>query len=188
MNFNEKDIIKRLRDGDIQAMRPLMAMYRNYVFTLTLRIVKKKELAEEATQDVFVKVFRKIKSFDGRSKFRSWLYAVAYRTALNYLDKKELKAADRLLRPEDIYEIPGFIPSDEMIFRQDMKSILWDAINRLPQIQALCITLFYLQELPVNEVAEVLKVPSNTVKTNLFRGRKTLFYLLQNMLKKEELL
>ncbi len=188
MCFDEENIIERLRNGDIQAMRPLMALYRDYIFTLILRVVKKKELADEATQDVFIKVFRKIKSFDGRSKFRSWLYAVAYRTALNYLDKKELKTADCLIYPDDICEMPGFVPSDAMVSRQDMNNVLWDAIDRLPHMQALCITLFYLQELPVNEVADVLKIPSNTVKTNLFRGRKKMFHLLKNLLKQENLL
>lgn len=188
MSTDENKLVARLKNGDAQAMRPMMLLYKDYVFTLALRIVKKKELAEEVTQDVFVKVFKKIKTFDGRSMFKSWLYTVTFRVGLNYLDKKEMKAADRIVYPQEINDLPGIDFSDETLLEHEKQDVLWKAIDRLPRMQALSVTLFYLQELSITEISDVLSIPANTVKTHLFRGRKMLYQRLIDKIKLEEII
>lgn len=189
----EKQIIERLKNCDLQAMEELMKIYQDYVFTLAYQIVKSYTIAEEITQDVFIKVFKKIDTYQARSKFSTWLYTITYRTGLNYLEKKKITFnmteiensqngdGDSLNFFETVKS--GYLEDDP-----DIKKILWDAIDTIPQMQGLVITLYYLQQFSVNDIAEMLNIPQNTIKINLFRGRKTLKELLLKKYKQEELL
>ena len=87
---SEKDLIERLQEGDVKAMEPLMQLHQDYVFTIAMQMVKSSSVAEELTQDVFIKVFRKIATFHEKSKVSTWLYTITYRTCLNYLEKKKI--------------------------------------------------------------------------------------------------
>ena len=91
MNMNsENELIESLKNGDIKAMEPLMRLHQDYIYTIIIQMVKSSVVAEELTQDVFVKVFKKIGSYQEKAKFTTWLYTIAYRTCLNYLDKKKI--------------------------------------------------------------------------------------------------
>lgn len=96
--MNEQNLIIRLKNGDLSALEALMELHQNYVFTVALRMVKKKEPAEEITQDVFIKVYKKINSYKERSKFTTWLFTIVYRTCLNYLDKKQIVYSESSLK------------------------------------------------------------------------------------------
>ena len=88
----QSDFIVRLRRKDPRAIRELVEKHQDYIYTIAIRIVKNKELAEEVTQDVFVKVMKKMHTFKGTSKFSTWLFTIAYRTSLNYLEKPNFTA------------------------------------------------------------------------------------------------
>ena len=74
--LNDNEIISKVLDGDQQAYAVLVNRYQNYVFTLTLRIMKTREDAEEVAQDVFIKAYRSLADFRGASKFSTWLYTI----------------------------------------------------------------------------------------------------------------
>lgn len=88
--LTEKQLIDRLKSGDTQSLKKIMDLHQDYVYTLVIQMVKLKDVAEELTQDVFIKVYNKINSYEERSKFTTWLYTITYRTCLNYLDKKKI--------------------------------------------------------------------------------------------------
>ena len=77
---SEQEIIEQLKAGDIRAMEPLMTMHKDYVYTIIIQMVKISSVAQELTQDVFVKVFKKIDTYEEKSKFTTWLYTISYRT------------------------------------------------------------------------------------------------------------
>ena len=85
--MTQQKIISGIRNRDEQAIRDLVEEYQNYVFTISMRIVRNSEMAEEIAHDVFIKVINKIHTFKADSKFTTWLFTIVYRTSLNYLNK-----------------------------------------------------------------------------------------------------
>ena len=189
----EKQLIDRLKRGDPKAMEPLMELHQDYVYTLIIQMIKSSSAAEELTQDVFVKVFQKIDTYQERSKFSTWLYTVAYRTCLNYLDKKKIVfnlselGEDQVHNYNEDQNLSNL--AVDLSFKEDeQQNILWAAIDGLPMQQGLVITLHYLQQFTVKEISTMLHLPENTVKTHLFRGRNALKTILLNKYSEEELL
>ncbi|MFZ1328785.1 MAG: sigma-70 family RNA polymerase sigma factor, partial [Chitinophagaceae bacterium] len=88
--LNDNEIISKVLSGDHQAYAGLVNRYQNYVFTLTLRMVKNREDAEEVAQDVFIKAFKYLADFKGASKFTTWLYTIVSNTSISFLRKKKL--------------------------------------------------------------------------------------------------
>ncbi len=186
MMSNESNIIKRLQKGDTEALRSLMELHQDYVFTIAYRIVKNREKAEEVTQDVFVKVYQNINAYQSRSKFTTWQYTIVYRTALNASNKKD---AAHYTDDFDINNIEYFQTINlESNPDFDSVAILERAIDQLSIMQGLCISLFYLNQFNIDEISTILKIPANTVKTHLHRGRKKLRAILLEQYRKEEIL
>jgi len=159
-------IIKR----DEQAIRQMVQKYQDYVYTIALRIVKQKESAEEITQDVFLKVVAKIDTFNRRSKFSTWLFTIAYRTALNATGNRNIETA---LEEESILD-DSYVDFDSGDCTQEQQHILWAGIDKLSTNQGVVISLFYLQQFSISEIAGIMNIPQNSVKSLLFRGRQNL--------------
>ena len=185
--MNEQELIGRLKQGDQQALKNIIELYQDYIYTVALQMVKKKEMAEEITQDVFIKVYQKISSYEYRAKFSTWLFTIVYRTSLNYLEKKQIlvAASDFVLPDSDDASIDsvqdkfssenGWQNSETMIESDhQQQQIIYKAIDTLDMKQGVVITLFYLKEFSVNEIAEIMQLSTNTIKTHLFRGRENL--------------
>ena len=83
-------IIAKVKTGDLSAFNVLIDEYKNMAFTLALKLMKRREDAEEVTQDAFLKAYQKIHQFEGKAKFSTWLYTIVYHTALTRLRKKKL--------------------------------------------------------------------------------------------------
>lgn len=192
--MNEEELIGQLKKGDQKALKSIFEMYQNYVFTIARQMVKKKEVAEEITQDVFVKVYHKIDTYKYKAKFSTWLFTIVYRTALNYLEKKQILVAESdYMHPESQHTaITNILHNSHSLnkeqeveesFEEDYQQqfIVYRAIDKLDIKQGVIISLFYLKEFSVNEIAEIMQLSVNTVKTHLFRGRENLKkHLLKN--------
>jgi RNA polymerase sigma-70 factor, ECF subfamily len=193
--LTEKQLILRLKNGDTDALKTLMQLYQDFVYTLVLRMVKSAAAAEELTQDIFIKVYKKINTFSGKAKFSTWLYTIAYRTGLNFLEKKKIVFSISDIGPEsDEGESTSLlfdsdtVEEDFMLEGNDLQKILWSAIDTLPVTQGVVITLHYLQQFSIKEISELLGTPINTIKTHLFRGRNSMKSLLLKNYSREELL
>ncbi len=191
----EKKLIARLKNGDVQALKQLMEDYQDYVYTLSLQMVKSSQAAEELTQDVFIKVFKKIDTFAERSKFSTWIYTITYRACLNYLEKKQIVFSISEIENENSSDENDYLfnkedeKEEDFSFEENEKQkILWSAIDSLPMQQGIIITLHYLQQFSVREIADMLSIPANTIKTHLFRGRSLLKSILLKNYSQEELL
>lgn len=91
--MDDKDIIKQVQAGNVQAFSELVDRHKNMVYSLVLKMIGNVEDAEEVAQDSFVKAFKSIKQFKGQSKFSTWLYRIAYFTAINHLRKHKMLTA-----------------------------------------------------------------------------------------------
>lgn len=170
----ENKWITAARKGNRPAFRKLVEKYQSYVFTITLRVLKRRELAEEAAQDVFLKVYQTLDGFEGKSKFSTWLYTIAYRTAIDIARKKQLYTQElddeRSSNWKDDFHEDGL----QRVNRQDLQEYLQRAIDQLDPADATIITLYYLNEKAVREIAEITGLTETNIKTKLFRLRDRL--------------
>ncbi len=167
---NDDLLINRILTGDKGAFRVLVERYQNLVFTIAFRITNNREEAEEVAQDVFMKVYNNLGGFKGDSKFSSWLYRIAHNTGLTKIRgrKEEHKQIDTTT---DYYAGPSVLNEAEQSFT---KADLNKAISMLEPEEATIITLFYLSEQSLDEIAEILNIEPNAAKVRLFRSRKKL--------------
>ncbi|MGD9897636.1 MAG: RNA polymerase sigma factor [Calditrichaceae bacterium] len=197
--MTELELIDQLKTGDTKALKSLMQMHQDYVFTIAMQMVRKKEAAEELTQDVFVKAYYNIQTYEGRGKFTTWLYKIVYNTCLNYLRKKQIVyTAGDLEKPginndenSELMRLWTTKSAEQIepeLENSNLQSILWAAIDRLPLIQSLVISMYYLNEFSVSEIAGILEIPHNTIKTHLFRGRSQMREILLSEFTTEELM
>lgn len=173
--LNDNEIISKVLNGDHQAYAGLVNRYQNYVFTLTLRMVKSREDAEEVAQDVFIKAYKYLADFRGASKFTTWLYTIVNNTCISFLRKKKLDIHS--LDNEKNFEAANSLDSGMMANMVEQKSKLAmvnDAISLLNPDDAQIITLFYKAEQSLEETAQVLGIETNAAKVRLHRARTRL--------------
>ncbi len=182
----DSKLIENTLTGNRAAFRQLVERYQDYVFSICLRVLGRREEAEEAAQDVFLKVHRMLHSYGEKSKFSTWLYTIAYRSAIDTARRR--KAASVSLDTDENYiqvEDDSRDNPDEKMRRKDLSEQLAAAIERLKPEDATVITLFYLHEQSVAEVAEVTGLTVSNIKTKLHRLRETLRQQLALQLRSE---
>lgn len=173
--LSDSEIISRVLQGEQNAYAELVNRYQGYVFTLTLRLVKSREDAEEVAQDVFIKAYRSLADFRGESKFSTWLYTITSTTAITFLRKKKLDIHS--LDDEKVFEAAnnrnsGF--SANLVEQKSKIEMVNQAISLLSPDDAEIITLFYKAEQNLEEISKILGLESNTVKVRLHRARTRL--------------
>lgn len=179
-------LVDRTLGGDQAAFEQLVLRYQDYVFTITHRVLPSREDAEEAAQDTFLKVYSTLGAFERKSKFSTWLYTIAYRTAVDTARRKKLDATsiDDGNSYLQIADEGSGSPAEEA-YQQDLAEQLQQALKRLKPEDSTLITLFYLHEKPVKEVAEIMGLSLSNAKTKLHRLRESLKYTLSKQLKAE---
>jgi RNA polymerase sigma-70 factor (ECF subfamily) len=173
--LSDNEIISRVLQGEQNAYAELVNRYQNYVFTLTVRMIKSREDAEEVAQDVFIKAYRSLADFRGESKFSTWLYTITNTTSITFLRKKKLDI--RSLDNEHVFEAVDSQDSGLRANQVEQKSkvnMVNRAIALLNPDDAEVITLFYKAEQNLDEIGKILGVEPNTVKVRLHRARTRL--------------
>ena len=173
--LNDNEIISKVLSGDTQAYAALVTRYQNYVFTLTLRMVKSREDAEEVAQDIFVKAYRALADFRGDSKFSTWLYTIVNTTCITFLRKKKLEVHS--LDNENVFAAADSQDSGfraNLVEQKSKVNMVNQAIALLSPDDAQVITLFYKAEQSLEEIAQVLGLEANTAKVRLHRARTRL--------------
>ena len=153
------------------------------VFTLAYNIILNREDAEEVAQDVFVKAFTSLSGFKQQSKFSTWLYRITVNTALNKKKLQKLITVDmeEQASADEQVDDTVLLPQEN----KDMKQFIQQAMRALPDNERICITMFYLNELSVNEIGELTGITASNIKVLLHRGRKHLYTELNKLLKTE---
>ena len=187
MSSNDSDIkdeaalITLMKEGDHEAFSVIVKRYKGRVFNTALRFLHNYAIAEELTQEIFITVFRKIGSFQGRSKFSTWLYRIAVNHAKNrigYLKRrghyKKGEYSDYVKRDELVdFTHRTNNPGDYVEVKQLME-ILKDKISDLSVKDREIIILKDFEGLTYEEIGEILKISLGTVKSRLSRARQKL--------------
>ncbi len=178
-------LIKETLQGNKAAFGTLVRQYQDYVFSVTIKVLKNQEEAEEAAQDSFVKAYRALANFEQRSKFGTWLYQIAWRTAIDrYRSRpkanKSLDDDQSFLQVVDHEATP-----EEQLQKQNARSLIEQALGQMKPQDATLLTLYYLNEQSVKEIADITGLTESNVKVKLFRLRDALKNILKKNLKGE---
>lgn len=176
----ERDLIGRMQAGDTSAVAELSSTYGARIHQLAFRYMKNWEDAEEVTQDVLVKVFRKIDAFRGDAALSSWIYRITFNTAMSRLRTGKASRAAEQSRPEfagDEAAAPAQDPADwstladDHVMRREMRERLIAALTTLPEVYRTPVVLRDINGLSTEEASRILHVKPQTLKSRLHRGR-----------------
>ena len=180
---HENELLERLKSGDESAMAELASTYSSKIYQLAFRYLRNKEDAEEVTQDVLFKVYRKVDAFRGDAALSSWIYRITFNAAMSRLrsgsyqraqeeqrmaaanERDEMEGRPRL-EPADWSEM-----ADEQLFKTQLRKRMFHAILALPAIYRAPVMLRDIQGMSTEEASAMLNVKDQTLKSRLHRGR-----------------
>jgi RNA polymerase sigma-70 factor, ECF subfamily len=171
----DQTLIEAIAFGDRAAMDMLYARHKTQSYRFIVRIVKDPVLAEDILSEVFLSVWQNAKKFKSESRVRTWILAIAKNQALSA--KRTPRATTELAEAENIVD-SGTSP-EEAVLVMDRNALIRRCISRLSVDHREIIDLVYYQGQTIEEVAQVLSIPINTVKTRMFYARQKLKDLLQ---------
>tara|TARA_R110002049_G_scaffold116712_1_gene269446 strand:- start:5133 stop:5714 length:582 start_codon:yes stop_codon:yes gene_type:complete len=175
-------LIKAIQNGDTKAYAQIVNRYKDLVYTLALRMLKHREEAEEVAQDTFVKVFRSLNKFKGDSKFSTWIYRVTYNTCLDRIKKNKKHINDVAIDEFIFNKLETIDNALDNLIKEEKHTLIKKCIHMLPEDSSALITLFYFEELTLEEISKIINLEANTVKVKLFRARKKLAVILEQYL------
>ena len=173
--MNEQELIQQAIIGNQQAFKFLVKKYERLVFHIAGRLIGRQDDLEDLCQDVFVKVFKKLPSFRSDSKLSTWIATIAYREALNHINKKKIVTEEFKLEilPLD-YESCSKINPENISIKEEQKQLLLKSIRCLPEKYKTILNMFYLEEFSIKEIEEITNMPEGTIKNYIFRARTLL--------------
>ena len=178
MKKDEAHIIKEILNGKTEQYEYFLDRYGQQVFVLVNRIVSCPEDAEELTQDVFLKAFQQLSSFKAESSFSTWIYRIATNVAISAVRKRKNEA----IRMDDsIFSNLSDTQVDEALEddgEEQLQRLQW-AMDQLDPDERALITLYYMDEKPLAEVAFILGLTEANAKVKLHRIRKKLYVLIK---------
>ena len=174
------DLVRRALAGSQDAYRDLLLRYQRPVLSLIRRMVRNSSQAEDLAQEVFLKAFRALGSFDQKRKFSSWLFKIAHNATIDQLRRKKLDTVPLETRDRDEPDLVGVLPDpgteapSGRVERRDLALAIEGAIASLKPLYREVVILRFQEGLAYEEIAEVTDLPLGTVKTHLFRARKAM--------------
>jgi RNA polymerase sigma-70 factor (ECF subfamily) len=175
------DLIQRCLAGDQQAWEAIVRQHRRKVFNIAYKFTGKHDEAEDLTQDVFLKIFKSLHTFDRRANFQTWLVSVSRNLCIDHYRsvRKERETIDRDVDPGTLTPASSTPSALAELERRDRAQMLRRAMDRLPGPLRQAVMLRDIQELSYQEIADRLHKPEGTVKSRINRGRTELARQIQ---------
>ncbi|MCW8802986.1 MAG: sigma-70 family RNA polymerase sigma factor [Ignavibacteriaceae bacterium] len=186
-NLSDQEIIESVIKGNDSDYSIIVDRYKNKAFSMLKRMLKNEFDAEEVLQDCFLKAFNSLNTFKGEAKFSTWFYRIVYNTTLTKLSSKKRKTETEMSSVEEHFDLESEYRSDE-IEMKDVNQLIHDTISKLPERYSAIITMFYLNEMSIQEISEVMQITVSNVKVMLHRSRNTLRDLIIKSKLAEELI
>ncbi|TYP74404.1 RNA polymerase sigma factor [Aquimarina intermedia] len=174
------ELITKVRNGDLNAFRSLVNLYKDKSLSLAVSIVKNETVAEDILQDVFMKMSRNIGTFKFKSKFSTWLYKIVVNTCYTELKKKKNNIS--LEENEGAIYYVSVMEEVPSLKLEDQQLYIHKAMKRLKADEALVLRLFYLCEMSLKEIEIITKFSTSKIRVDLHRGRKNLHLILKQLL------
>ena len=181
----ENIYLQKVLEGDISKFSYFIEKYKDMAFSIAFRIINNREDAEEIVQDSFLRAFQSLKKFRFDSKFSTWFYRIVVNNSLSKLKREKQdtrnididKVSDSIIENvESVYK--GLIQADQQKF-------INYALGELCIEDRLLLTLYYLNENSIDEIAEITNISQKTLKMKIHRARKKMYIVLEERLKSE---
>lgn len=174
----EEILVRSATGGNSQAFAELVKRYHRRVSALGMSFFKNSADTEDFVQDVFIKVYTKLKDFRGESRFSTWLLRIGYTTAINSIKRRKeyLPLGDETLLWDQDYT------PEEMQMRRLTIETVRESITELPERFAVCLDMYFFYDMAYGDICEVTGLPLNTVKSHIFRAKKMLKEKLEKKL------
>ncbi|NLM36749.1 MAG: sigma-70 family RNA polymerase sigma factor [Firmicutes bacterium] len=172
-------LIRKAKARDEEAFRALVELHKAKVYHLLLGMLRDEDQAQELTQETFVKAWKGLPAFRGESTLWTWLYRIAYHTAVDYLRKKK-RQEEIVVLEETGGELSKGPENDplELVIKRDKEEDLHQALSRLSLRQRVVLILYYFQGLSYREIAAVTRRPLASIRADLHRGKERLRQLI----------
>ena len=184
-HFSDKVIVNNILNGNFQDFALVVKNTEKLVTQIVRKMVTNEDDQKDLVQDIYLKAYQNLNSFQFKSKLSTWIANIAYNMTVNYLQKKRIP----IIRIENIIENNFTINENPELatFKTEAAEILNAEIAKLPHLYKTLITLYHLEELPNKEIAEITNLPEGTIKSYLSRARKILKENINYHYKNEEL-
>ena len=169
-------LIEACLQGDQSAWNAIVSRYRRKVFNVAYTFVGRHDEAEDLTQDIFLKIFKALGTFDRRANFTTWIVSVSRNLCIDHYRRvrKEREVVDRRVDASELTPVAGGIDAFARLDRFDRRALLREALAALPDTLRTAVAMRDLQELSYQEIARRLDLPDGTVKSRINRGRHEL--------------
>jgi RNA polymerase sigma-70 factor (ECF subfamily) len=176
-------LIERCLAGDQVAWEDIVRLHRRKVFNIAYKFVGKHDLAEDLTQDIFLKLYRSLDTFDRRANFQTWLISVSRNLCIDHYRsvRKERETMNRDIDPSTLMPVSKDRSAYAQLELRDRVQLLRAALEMLPTTLRTAVLMRDIQELAYTEIAEKLGVPEGTVKSRINRGRTELARQIQKI-------
>lgn len=168
-------LLARCCQGDAQSFAQLVASVQSYVYNVAYRLLRDEDEAHDLVQDSLLRVWQMLPTFRGEARFSTWLYRLVVNLGLNRLARlrrrrEEPAPEERLVAPTE-----GLAGDPQEVHEvEELRRAIWREVDALPDKYRLAITLYYQHGCSYQEMADILQLPINTVKTHLARARQRL--------------
>ncbi len=187
MNMDDAGLVQQVLNGNENAFRFMVAKHERLVLHVVGRIVQSQEDVEDICQDVFIKVFRKLKRFRGDSRLSTWIATIAYNTSISYIRKQKRQHEHSYDgQPALIFGEKDTSLNQKVIEKEEVRKYLLQMIEKLPVHYRTVLTLFHLEEFSYKEIEQITGMPEGTIKSYLSRARKMLKEKLERISEQEK--
>jgi len=179
---SDEALVERVQSGDVQLYGELVIRYEERLKRYGRKFLQRTEDIEDIVQDIFIKGFTHIQSFDTKKKFSSWIYRIAHNAFIN-----EMRTSKRIIL-SDFFEFDTLFPhirsresADDSALQQDMRDQIESMLSRLSVKYREVIILRFIEDLSYKEIADILKIPSQTVGARISRAKKEMRTIYKEM-------
>ncbi len=176
--------IEKVLNGESAAYAFLVEKHKNLVFSIVLKVLNSREDAEEIAQDVFLKAYQSLGTFEKKSKFSTWLYRIAYNAAISKTRKKKVEFVSMDEHTILNYSTDEVTGNMHELDPEDRQKVLARALLSLPEEDNLLLTLFYKAENSIEDISGITGLSESNVKVKLHRIRKKLYEEMNSMMTK----
>ena len=174
---DDRVILEQILSGQKELFRLLVQRYEQQIFGMGMSFFRNKEDASDFTQEVFLKIYRSLSRFEGRSRFSTWVYKIAYNTAVN-----SIKRSKEYLSLSENDTIPDGDTPERGMLRKVLREAVLDGIDGLPERYRICVDLFFFYDRSLKEIEAITGDPVNTIKSHVFRAKKLLRKKLEDFI------
>lgn len=178
------DIITKAAGGDLESFELIYKATSSFVFNVAYRVVNNRQDAEEITQEVFLTVYHKLNTFRFQSSFKTWIYRVTANSAINY-SKRISRERNRTVEFDDQVNAAPPQQNKEVVEKEYHAKIVASLLNALNSDQRTCVVLRNIEGLSYQEIADVLGININTVRSRLKRARETMLSMRKEVMTNE---